>query len=65
LAEGSVRRLYVADDPIQILRFFCLAPDRDFVERAALVSNSELAPGRALDAGAGEREGSAAAGAPE
>jgi hypothetical protein len=58
-----VHRPHVADNFPQLVPVFALAVRRQLVERAALMPDRELAAPSALDAGAGECEGGAAAGA--
>jgi hypothetical protein len=60
-----MRRLDLADHLPQLIPVLAGAVRRQLIERAALVPDSGLAACRALNTSAGEREGSAAAGAPE
>jgi hypothetical protein len=61
----SVHRLDFADNLVQLLALFGLAVRRQFVERAALVLNGELATLGSLNTIAGGREGGMAPSAPE
>jgi len=61
-----VRRLYLADNLPQLGAFRVSTVRRNLIERPAFeVPDGELPARRTFDAGAGEGEGGAAAGAPK